>query len=301
MLLTLLEIAVYAIERLAIAFLIIFALIGLGATRCHGQVVVAAEPSLAPPDCYCGQSCKCSPCECNAKSKPPVVSVKKPEVTVPNRASVKLSVSVKGVSSVASGTVIESDGTKSKVLTCWHLFRDPGDIKVHLLNGTAVDGRILKSNSKLDLALVEFDGSHDYVPFSKEQATSGLTAYGYESGGELKAFPTKIIGYYNYPDARVLGRAKPGRSGGGLFSPKGEVVGVCSASGPDSSNESVYISYPAVEQFLFGKMQASAKASVPRADCPTGTCPLLPKAAPPSKASPSERRTKPVSPSVRGF
>lgn len=255
------------------------------AVHCQGQVVeFTGSPTLAPPNCNC-RNCKCDPCVCDISVKPAAVSVKKPSQVPPAKASIKLVSQAGKVSSVASGTVIESDGIKTKVLTCWHLFREPGTLSVQLADGKSHPAVLLKSNSKLDLALVEFEGSHDYAPFSKTQDTVNLTAYGYEHAGKLQAFQTKIIGYYSYPNARIAGRAQPGRSGGGLFNSSGELVGVCSASGPDNSNESVYISYPAIEKFL-GKEPAEKSKQAPfkatpqfspfksNSSCPGGNCPL---------------------------
>lgn len=283
MLLAILELFTYVIERLALALMIIFVVICLVAGRTHGQVVIfAGEPTLAPRDCYCGQSCKCEPCECNVKAKAPEVSVKKPVKTVPSKASVKVGVSYPGdipgttINDLGSGTVIESDGVKSKVLTCEHTFRHPGEVFVYVGN-KKVPAKVVRSDKKLDLALMEFDGSHDYAPFSKFQSTEYLTAYGYEGGAGLGEFKTRITGYYNYPDARVAGRAKQGRSGGGLFNSYGTLVGVCSAAGPNNSQESVYISYPAIEMFLYGKALPKSRAEAEVQNCADGQCPLRPR------------------------
>ncbi len=300
MLLTVLEITVNFVQRLAIAFLVIFAIIAAGAA-CRGQVIIfAGEPSLAPPDCYCGVSCKCEKCECNVKGKPPEVSVKK--AYTPVDASVVVHNKLGKDVFRCSGTAI----CDSTVVTCWHFIRNGiGDVTV---NG--IPAKVLKFDSKSDVALLKVEGQLKPVNVASEplRAGAGCTAYGYEwNRNGLWKFPTRINQlnrYSGFSNQSIYGRPASGRSGGGLFNAKGELIGVCSAA---DGNEGLYCGLAAIQNLI--DIPAPPLTVAPRQQaisgpvfnsnewtkdpaCTTGQCPLIKKASKPaqSPAVPARRR-----------
>jgi hypothetical protein len=216
----------------------------------------------------------------------PVESVKK--VTTPSEASYIIKNVIGKDTYQCSGTAID----EHKLVTCWHLLRNgTGTLTV---NG--MPAKVLKVDSKSDVALLATVDSLKHVPVANEPLKAGeaCTAYGYEySRKGLFKFPSRITGinrYRGFPNVSILGRPQSGRSGGGLFNANGELVGVCSAA---DGNEGLYCGLDAIHALIkqpsnkqVVKPQVITPQTMPdfgvqsNKNCPDGTCPLIPKQAP---------------------
>jgi hypothetical protein len=75
---------------------------------------------------------------------------------------------------------------------------------------------------------------------------------GCNNGGPATALDTRITAVDKFlgpPNVQVAGLPVEGRSGGGLFSATGHVIGVCNAADP-ADNEGLYAALPAIQQQL---------------------------------------------------
>jgi hypothetical protein len=263
--------------------LLIFCLSSLA----YGQWSWAVDPTptLAPHSCPC-VDCKCINCECDKIVKP-VESVKK--ITTPSEASVIVRATKGKEAFQASGTAID----EHTVVTCWHVLREGWPVTV---NG--MPAKVLKVDSKSDVALLAVDGSLKHVPVASEPLKAGeaCTAYGYEysRNGILYRWRTKVTGvnrYRGFPNVSILGKPLSGRSGGGLFNAAGELVGVCSAA---DGQEGLYCGLDAIKKLLnpdnnsdiVSRNQNMGQAHV--MNCPSGQCfpPIAPQAIKPKANTP---------------
>ncbi len=179
-------------------------------------------------------------------------------------ASVRLRVEDPSGHSCGTGTIIDSRQGQALVLTCGHIFRDSkgkGRIDVDLFGpnqGTTLDGRLVTYDLKRDLALLSITvpGRVAVCPV----APSGYTAapgdsvvnVGCNNGATPTARDSRILSLDKYlgpPNVQVSGVPVVGRSGGGLFSTDGYVIGVCNAADPQDQ-EGLYASLPSIHELL---------------------------------------------------
>ena len=180
-------------------------------------------------------------------------------------ATVRLRVEDTGGTSFGTGTVIDSHGTEALVLTCGHLFRDSrgaGKIQVDLfVNGTTrtVQGELLAYDAQHDdVGLVSIRPGITIAPV--KVAPAGIAAgngqqvfaVGCNRGAGPTILSSKIAGVNRFvgsPNYTVLGRPHDGRSGGGLFTVDGQLIGLCKWAVTDA-DEGVYAGLGAVHKHL---------------------------------------------------
>lgn len=178
--------------------------------------------------------------------------------------SVRLSIADPQGFSKGSGTVIDSRQGEALVLTCGHIFRDSagkGEIKVDLLAPGApqqLTGRLIKYDLKSDLALVSIRPGVPVrvAPVAPTGHRFGkgdpVVTVGCNNGGPATALDSRITAVDKFlgpPNVQVAGLPVEGRSGGGLFSATGHVIGVCNAADP-ADNEGLYAALPAIHAQL---------------------------------------------------
>lgn len=183
-------------------------------------------------------------------------------------ASVRLRVDDAGGHSFGTGTIVDVHQARNSieglVLTCGHIFRSSqgkGRITVELFEfsqkGT-VTGKLLRHDLDRDLALIAIPLRAPIRPVriagSDYRVSRGQPVF--SIGCNRGADPTVMRGQINAvnkflgpENITVSGRPVDGRSGGGLFSKDGFLVGVCNAADPET-NEGLYAAYQSIHKKL---------------------------------------------------
>ncbi len=178
--------------------------------------------------------------------------------------SVRLTIADPTGVSYGSGTLIDARAGEALVLTCGHIFRDSqgkGDISIDMLGPGApqkVPGKLVSYDLETDIGLVSFSPG---VPVRVARlapkgylAAKGdrVTTVGCNNGGPPTAEQTTVTALGKFlgpPNLQVAGLPVQGRSGGGLFTVDGQVIGVCNAADP-TDNEGLFAALPTIQQEL---------------------------------------------------
>ncbi len=148
-----------------------------------------------------------------------------------------------------TGTIIDTHGEESLVLTCGHLFRDTqgeGKIEVDLFIAgevkTVIGQLIDYEATDRDIALVAIRPEVDIAPVQvipagiKVQNGQPAFSFGCDRGDDPSRRDTRITGIDKYnqhlgvSNLEIAGAPIDGRSGGGLFDAEGRLIGVCNAA-----------------------------------------------------------------------
>lgn len=163
----------------------------------------------------------------------------------PMKVSVRLKVTDSKGMDWGSGTVIFSEPGQTLILTCGHVFRHfdkQARVDVDLFEGTEyqrLEGEVIKFDLKKDIGLV-LVRTPKVLPVARvasESAREGDHVFSVGCGGgdppsKLQHRVTKTTGFVE-DLLECTGTPVSGRSGGGLFSSSGEVVGVCILADPN--------------------------------------------------------------------
>ncbi len=179
-------------------------------------------------------------------------------------ASVRLKVSDPQGHSWGSGTIIDSLEDQALVLTCGHIFRESkgrGQVLVDLMGPggpQGLQGRVLGYDLHSDVGLVVVSAPRRLPVIPVASSTYRLrvgqpvVSIGCGFGGPAKAEPSRItsINKFQGPDnIQVAGLPVQGRSGGGLFSAEGFVIGICNAADPQD-REGLYAALSSIHRAL---------------------------------------------------
>lgn len=173
----------------------------------------------------------------------------------PREATVRIRVSESRQEGVGTGTIIDSYDGEALVLTCGHLFRDSqgqasivietfvgGQVQTY--QGTLIDFQA----DEMDIGLVSFRPTTDVsvatlIPKNRKLSEGQrVFSWGCDRGAPPSRNDsriTKLNRYLGAPNVEVDGQPVEGRSGGGLFDERGELIGVCYAADP-SLKEGLY-------------------------------------------------------------
>jgi thiol-disulfide isomerase/thioredoxin len=177
-------------------------------------------------------------------------------------ASVRITVVDSGGNSYATGTIIDTYGPEALVLTCGHIFRESngsGEIRVEMFTpgaGPATAGRLVSYKAEeRDIGLVSFRprvpvtpvpvASTDYHPRLSERVFS----VGCDHGANPTVRETTISAIDRYvgpPHIEIHGHPVLGRSGGGLFTADGRLIGLCNAADLQE-DRGIYASLPTIQ------------------------------------------------------
>ena len=173
-------------------------------------------------------------------------------------ATVRISVEDPEGTSFATGTIIHAHGGEALVLTCGHVFRDSqGTGPIYCEYGFGQGNELRKSKAELlffdseqrDIGLVAFTTSMNITPVPiaslERQIPKQLDVFsvGCDHGKPPTIRHSRIKNFAKYRNVQkydIYGRPVVGRSGGGLFTEDGQLIGVCNAAVVDE-DEGVYV------------------------------------------------------------
>ena len=207
-------------------------------------------------------------------------------------ATVRIEVKDEGGASVATGTIIDQHGGELLVLTCGHVFKSSkgkGQILVDTFYpGGAQDipGQLVAWEVKdRDVGLISFRPTVKpqvaKIALQKNYRKGDLVfSIGCDHGDDPTMQMTKITSidrYHGASNIEIAGQPVDGRSGGGLFTSEGELIGVCNAADP-TDDEGIYAALPAIQKHLVangmrhlvtGQPQAGRLAAQPTSPAPS--------------------------------
>ena len=170
----------------------------------------------------------------------------------PMGASVRIRVKTAREQKFGSGTVIHSSAGRTLIVSCYHLFRGATrDDKIEVdafFTGPPQTyvGRVLRLDEEADVSLVEVSTDEAWpsvrvAPTSRApEVRDNVVSIGCGNGEHpsLQSLLVTDIDRYDGPNnVSCTGLPVVGRSGGGLFNAKGELIGVCGAADDQPGEE----------------------------------------------------------------
>jgi hypothetical protein len=161
-------------------------------------------------------------------------------------ASVRIKIDEGGVHSFGTGTIVDAQGDEALVLTCGHVFSKgrTGAIAVDLFAGDAshvatVPGQMIHYDENRDVGLIAIRPGRKVeamrVAGPEFRADAGMRVF--SIGCDRGAAPsiresrvTHLNRFLGPANIEVAGAPVDGRSGGGLFTSDGLLIGVCNAA-----------------------------------------------------------------------
>jgi thiol-disulfide isomerase/thioredoxin len=189
-------------------------------------------------------------------------------------ASVRLRIEDARGRSCGSGTIIDTRGSDALILTCGHIFRDSqgkGRIEVDLFGPGAaqkIPGELVAYDLESDVGLVAIRAPGPVTVARVAPAGfrvgqgEPVISVGCNNGNDPSVMRSRVLSINRCEgpaNLQVAGRPVDGRSGGGLFTDDGLVVGVCNAAGP-GEREGFYAALPSIHALLDRKNLASVYA-----------------------------------------
>lgn len=204
-----------------------------------------------------------------------------------HQATVRIKVEDPEGTSYATGTVIHRHGDEYLAITCGHVFREShGSGTITVETGFAAGqpeatrGQLLRYESEArDVGLITFHSPRPIEPVRVAPQTMPIAtgdevfSMGCDHGADPSLRDTQILRSAVYDGAKkydIVGRPVDGRSGGGLFSAGGQLIGVCNAAavevdeGVYSSLENIYWQF--ADANLAHLFQANAATAVATRD-----------------------------------
>lgn len=165
-----------------------------------------------------------------------------------------------------TGTLIDARYGNALILTCGHIFRESqgqGTIQVELFShGTVqhtVTGSLLSYDADVaDLGLIVIQPDFPVIVAkvagrgARPAIDNQVFSIGCDHGQPPSVRESQITAINKYlgsPNIEVAGQPVDGRSGGGLFSASGQLIGVCNAADPEE-NEGIYAALMSIQETL---------------------------------------------------
>ena len=171
--------------------------------------------------------------------------------------------------SFGTGTVVDTRSGEALVVTCAHLFRETkgkAPVKADLYEAAGegvrlaghATGQVLSYDPTRDVALVSLRVDRPVAvanvapPKSTVERGDRLVGVGCSNGQDPTVLETRVTSLDRYqgpPNIEASGAPAVGRSGGGLFNGKNELVGVCNNADPEG-NEGIYAGLESIHDQL---------------------------------------------------
>lgn len=179
-------------------------------------------------------------------------------------ASVRLRIEDPDGHSCGSGTIIDARQGNALILTCAHIFRDSqgkGRIEVDLFGPGGVQrvlGTLISYDLSRDVGLLKIRTPGPVAtarvapPATKIAPGTQVISVGCNNGDRPTARHSRVTSLDKFlgpPNLQVAGLPVEGRSGGGLFTTDGLVIGVCNAADP-TDREGLYAAPAAIDAEL---------------------------------------------------
>ncbi len=175
-------------------------------------------------------------------------------------ASVRLRIEDPDGRSCGSGTIIDARNGEALILTCGHIFRDSegeGLIEVDLFGpdpARKIPATLISYDLDRDIGLIWIRTPGPVTvagvapPSYKVQPGDAVTSVGCNNGDRPSARNSSVSSLDKFlgpPNLQVKGMPVEGRSGGGLFSSDGRLIGICNAADP-TDKEGLYAALDSV-------------------------------------------------------
>jgi thiol-disulfide isomerase/thioredoxin len=243
-------------------------------------------------------------------------------------ASVRLKVEDATGFGYGTGTIIDVHGEEALVVTCGHIFRESqgkGNISVDLFAPGAtqpVAGQLIAYDLDRDIALVSIrpgiaiTAATVAPPGTTIRPQDRAFTVGCDKGAAAtvrQSHITAVNKYQGRPNLTAAGAPVDGRSGGGLFTAEGLLIGICNAADP-ADDEGLYAALASIHWQLdqigqseiyqrgaqavdAGAVAASEPAAQPVA-AEEPAMPALPAAMPQRSVASAEHANTAVTPAV---
>lgn len=243
--------------------------------------------------------------------------------------SVRITVEDATGKSYGTGTIIDTMDQDALIVTCGHLFRTQqsqqqvdtksfaSQIIIEQFNVTASGvavkdrtvGQLVYCDLERDVALVAFRPAQlpkvaPVAPSFGEQVNDRVYSVGCDRGADPTVRDSRVTAINRYngpPNVETSGAPVQGRSGGGLFNSRGELVGVCFAA-DNEGNEGLYSGLASVHVGLDALGLQQVYRSQPQPDSPLADSGSRPDAGqlPPLPNNPSQPLVRLQSPTEQG-
>jgi thiol-disulfide isomerase/thioredoxin len=217
------------------------------ATAAADEPIVSNQAAQPPGDRALAQGRQATPPQ--GTNGPPNTAVE-----VARAATVLLSVEDATGHSFGTGTIIDLHRDEALVLTCGHIFRSSegkGKITCELFclgADSPIEGKLVSYDMRRDVGLVSIRPGVPVTPVLiggaglRARLGDPVFSLGCDRGNAPSTIQNKILGvnrYHGPANLVVGGRPVDGRSGGGLFTADGKLIGVCNAADQEN-NEGLY-------------------------------------------------------------
>jgi thiol-disulfide isomerase/thioredoxin len=222
-------------------------------------------------------------------------------------ATVRIQIDDGDGNSVGTGTIVDSREGEALVLTCGHIFRDSkgqGRVTIDLYGDGApqdVPARVIAYDLESDIGFLSFRPGVNVAaakiapPGSTVRSGDPVVNIGCSHGETATARisrVTTIDKFIGPPNLQVAGQPVQGRSGGGLFSAEGYVIGVCNAADPED-DEGLYAALTAIHAEL--NQAGLAKFCLPTGAVAVAPPPTFPSRMPALGSADAHAATVPTS------
>ena len=178
----------------------------------------------------------------------PVTRESDDPIKVAMQSTVRLQVEDDEGNSFGTGTVIDIHRQEALVVTCGHIFRSSdgkGRITIDRFDGGTAKpttGTLISYDMDTDIGLVSMKLASPIriaklaAQGDKPNPGDSVFSIGCSSGeppSVMKGNINQVNKYLGPPNITASGQPVVGRSGGGLFNSRGELIGVCSAADPE--------------------------------------------------------------------